>query len=401
MHSPATRNSNRPSETRHKVNFSSSRIASTSMEDLTGRVYEADGDAIMRTVQQTVFEFMEAPKPTDRNHDALVKWTQRRRHYEDRVRQRCAECGERLEVVLASIKVTVEPKLLEVISLYELQNAAVDVPDLDGFFKQHLIIDMREDDINAQIFKYYRDFSSLIKKNGFGSILGVDKPSEGGYADRMKLRCTVLIDNLEPLMIRDDVQRYLKNEYREARRNDFTWFGVIKERARAQPKYHVMTRERKAKAPPLKKDKFEELAPSKLDAAPKPYDCAAAELAKPGTIAVGKTPPATGCWRCKGVRWLRDWMSANEADKARAIEHMKEIRGSSRARMKISKTPGIGDVIVNGLLSIPYCADSGSGDTYLLRQALDELKSLGSRVVDQMLLVVESITVAGGITLEC
>ncbi|TYZ67289.1 hypothetical protein PybrP1_007226 [[Pythium] brassicae (nom. inval.)] len=208
----------------------------------------------MRTIQQPVFEFIEAPKLTNWSHDALVKWTQRRHLHEDHKAVVDATSGELETLIDSRVKF--------------VKNAQI--PDLDEFFKQNLSIDMREDDIDARILKYFRDFSSVIEKNGFSSILGIGKLSEGGYANTMKLRCTVLIENLEPSMLHNDVRRYAKYECREAFRNDFTLFGVIRERASAQHKYHVMTRERKAKSPPLKKDKFLERAPSKPYAAPKP-----------------------------------------------------------------------------------------------------------------------------------
>ncbi|KAG2783597.1 hypothetical protein PC129_g22572 [Phytophthora cactorum] len=79
-----------------------------------------------------------------------------------------------------------------------------------------------------------------MEENGLGKILG-------RYNGRMKLRCTVLGDNLEPKMLREDVQRHLKYECREAKCNDFALFDIIKEKARAQHKYHVLAQDHKAK----------------------------------------------------------------------------------------------------------------------------------------------------------
>lgn len=132
--------------------------------------YDADGDAVMRSVHQPVFEFIKAPKLEDWSHDALVQWQKRRRQYDDRVCQRCLESGERVHVVLVPVKATIEPKLLEVVCLYELRRSVEDatsdeltalieektgnvkndqVPDLDAFFRQHLRVDLAEDDIET------------------------------------------------------------------------------------------------------------------------------------------------------------------------------------------------------------------------------------------------------------
>lgn len=62
------------------------------------------------------------------------------------------------------------------------------IPDLDVFFRKNLSMQLHEADIDARVLKYYRDFSSLIEHNGFGRIVGVGSPDDGGYEDRMKTR---------------------------------------------------------------------------------------------------------------------------------------------------------------------------------------------------------------------
>lgn len=47
------------------------------------------------------------------------------------------------------------------------------VPDLDGFFRKHLKMDLKEVDIDARVLKYYRDFCELIEQHGFGRLLAV------------------------------------------------------------------------------------------------------------------------------------------------------------------------------------------------------------------------------------
>ncbi|KAF1789408.1 hypothetical protein GQ600_25224 [Phytophthora cactorum] len=71
------------------------------------------------------------------------------------------------------------------------------------------------------------------------------------------------------------------------------------------------------------------------------------------------TPPRTRFWHCKGDHWLRDIPTATEADKAAAIEVIKSMQDSSRAK-KVTPVLAVGEIIVNSLLSLPYCADSGA-----------------------------------------
>lgn len=83
------------------------------------------------------------------------------------------------------------------------------VPDLDAFFKRHLRVDICEEDIDARVMKYFTNLSKLISDYGLGQMLGVGHPSQAGYAKRTKLRCTVLVDNLKPAVLRDDVKRHV------------------------------------------------------------------------------------------------------------------------------------------------------------------------------------------------
>ncbi|OWZ17649.1 hypothetical protein PHMEG_0008376 [Phytophthora megakarya] len=182
---------------------------------------EPDGDTVMKSVNQPVFEFTKAPRLEDWSHAALVKWAQARNQYEETVCHRCLDSREWRETAIKPVKVTIDRKLLEVICLYELRQKVENVsnedivllikqrigivkneqiPDLDEFFKTHLKIDLSEDDVDARVLKYYRDFSIIIENHGLAKILGVGDPEAEGFADRMKLRCAVLIDNLEPRM---------------------------------------------------------------------------------------------------------------------------------------------------------------------------------------------------------
>ncbi|KAG6603019.1 uncharacterized protein IUM83_06828 [Phytophthora cinnamomi] len=198
--------------------------------------------------------------------------------------QRFADSGESLTRALATVKDGFDPKLLEAVSLYELQTTVDEVtedqlvtliydrtsndmnefvPDLNGFFRKHLKMDLKEVDIDARVLKYYRDFSELIEQHGFGRLLGVGLPSDSTFGDRMKLRCKILLDNMEPQLLRDDV-RYVQYRCRSAKKNDFELFRIIKERARTQHKYHVLKMEYKQKV-----EKNSDKKPSTSDSKPR------------------------------------------------------------------------------------------------------------------------------------
>ncbi|KAG6572754.1 uncharacterized protein IUM83_18670 [Phytophthora cinnamomi] len=111
-------------------------------------------------------------------------------------------------------------------------------------------------------------------------------------------------------------------------------------------------------------------------------------------------PPRTGCWHCKGDHWLRDCPSATEADKAAAVDRMKSLREASKAK-KAGPALAIGEVTVNGLIALPYCADSGATSSFIPRQSLEELIELGADVEVRPLQNDEEVNVAGGAVIVC
>ncbi|KAG6572764.1 uncharacterized protein IUM83_18668 [Phytophthora cinnamomi] len=72
--------------------------------------YESDGDVIMSAAHQPVFEFLHAPKLMGWSQDALVTWKKQREQYEECIRQRCVESGERPEVAMRPIKMAFEAR---------------------------------------------------------------------------------------------------------------------------------------------------------------------------------------------------------------------------------------------------------------------------------------------------
>lgn len=221
----------------------------------------------------------------------------------------------------------------------------------------------------------------------------------------MKLRCKILLDNLEPQVLRDDVQRYVKYECRSAKKNDFELFRIIKERARTQHKYHVLSLEYKSKV-----DKSSDRSSSVKDSKPRKdrEQRRGGDHEKPkehpsSFAARGRSakPPAEGCLHCGGVHWLRECPSASEDDRRRALEKLRSQRDGPRLRSKMERNgqrrgPKTGEVLVNGMVTAPNCADSGSDRSVIPKDLVDELVGLGSDVHLTSLSDPIMVTVAGG-----
>ncbi|OWZ05991.1 hypothetical protein PHMEG_00021819 [Phytophthora megakarya] len=139
---------------------------------------DADGD-VETTVPQPVFELVKAPQLTSWDQESLVKWLRERRRYVESMKERCRTTQESEEAVIRSVRATTETNLLDYLARYEFQKAKESitdadilvkvtarvgevmnghVPDIFEFFKQHLKMDLSEQDVEARIVKYFVDF---------------------------------------------------------------------------------------------------------------------------------------------------------------------------------------------------------------------------------------------------
>ncbi|KAI9915204.1 hypothetical protein PsorP6_007062 [Peronosclerospora sorghi] len=127
---------------------------------------DQDGDVEMKTAQP-MYEFIAAPRMTSWSQSSLIKWVRERKQYEMKMKDRCKTTGEVYKSVVASVKGSVEAKLLENLCHYILKSTVEKVTDtniLDEVNKrcgkpmnEHLLdvrvlvksklkVDMKEDD---------------------------------------------------------------------------------------------------------------------------------------------------------------------------------------------------------------------------------------------------------------
>ncbi|DAZ99667.1 TPA: hypothetical protein N0F65_001904 [Lagenidium giganteum] len=74
-------------------------------------------------------------------------------------------------------------------------------------------MDMSIDDCEARVFAYFRCFNHIVESHGLQGVLGQ-------YKDRMKLRCSLLVENLRPAVLCMQIERLLAYERRDCRTND-------------------------------------------------------------------------------------------------------------------------------------------------------------------------------------
>ncbi|POM72849.1 hypothetical protein PHPALM_10375, partial [Phytophthora palmivora] len=187
---------------------------------MSGTRYTVDLDGnVEMSIPHPIFEVIKAPELCSWEHAALVEWFREWERYEEKMRARCATTGETFENVVSTVKGAVKRGTLKNLATYVLKKgvdsvtdadimAAVKarcqslkngfVPDVTTLFRQRLKMNLATDDCDARVFRYYEDFNSIVENNGVQGLIGAGQHDDGDYRSRMKARCRLLIDNLQP-----------------------------------------------------------------------------------------------------------------------------------------------------------------------------------------------------------
>ncbi|OQR85227.1 hypothetical protein THRCLA_23048 [Thraustotheca clavata] len=80
---------------------------------------------------------------------------------------------------------------------------------------------MGEDYEKARILQYFIDFTNVMESNGLISMLG------GTDRDCQKKRCKLLIENLQPEVLKVEITRIVILEHREAKADDVRLYNLI------------------------------------------------------------------------------------------------------------------------------------------------------------------------------
>jgi hypothetical protein len=198
---------------------------------MAGGRFDPDGDVNMDTgltVSQPIFEMVRPPKLVSWNHASLVSWYREWNHYVTKIRHRCTVTGEAIERVVATVKGAIQPEVLDIIAGYVLRGpleAITDdevlqlihtrsqtlvngfVPDVKTLVRQLLHMDLSTDDCDTRVFRYFQDFTRIAEETGLQGLIGKTDPSLHGNRHRMKARCRLLVENLQPAVLKEQIQR--------------------------------------------------------------------------------------------------------------------------------------------------------------------------------------------------
>ncbi|KAI9985576.1 hypothetical protein PInf_004957 [Phytophthora infestans] len=213
------------------------------------------------------------------------------------------------------------------------------VPDLKTLFKAKLRMDMKLDDAEARVLKYFQDITLIVEDEGPHDLIGRSDDADPNSRSKAKTRCTLLIDNVQPAMLKMRVERFVDLEHRACRTDVSMLFDSILHHAKLQETFHKESMESQGSKPDSR-----------------PAEKASRPAAKKGSTALaGGNPPVA---------------------KSSASTSSKTVRA----------VPDAGDVSVNHVwlnecVEAPYVVDSGAGVSMVPQPVLEAIAAVSPGVV--------------------
>ncbi|KAE9358743.1 hypothetical protein PF008_g2540 [Phytophthora fragariae] len=386
--------------------------------------YDAEGDVKMAT-PQPIFEVTRAPSLKVWSQSAITTFLRERKQCEGKVIEQCRVTGEVQAAVTRSIRSTLEPRVLEHVAHYLLKQDAASVSDdmlvaemkrkvgtmvngrvpvVTQLFGRELKMDLSEVDVEARIAAYFMKFDQLIEDNGLASMLGRGVAIDEQSRQRMKLRCKLLLSSLTPEMLKVDLTRLVELTHRQAKVNDLALHDLMIERATRQQLYHLMQAEMKNAAGPRSKETSAAVVKTSQRPAKQQQQPRSSAPGGSRGAAEQRKPPRDGCLICKGAHWARDCPAATAEQKAEVVRTLRERRDRQPERVKrITKddAPAFRTAVINGVLDVPFCPDTGSDANIIGRPVLEELRDLVHDLPVERVEPPIQVVAAGGSVMLC
>ncbi|POM65523.1 Hypothetical protein PHPALM_18745 [Phytophthora palmivora] len=348
-----------------------------------------------------------------------------RREYVDAIEACCAVTSEDKIKALRSVKNSFDTRLLESLCKYEW-GTTVDlvteeriirelnkivgsvmndqIVDIDALFNDKLKIDLRERDVKARVLKYFMLCEEIILHNDLTSTFSTSTGS--------KEKCKLLKKHLEPVALRDSIDAH-------QRIVDSSSMGDEQKLYRLEKVFSLLTKRKqqqinfatKGEKPKQSQEKRLRGGGSGTSRDHESSHESGANRNTSGTNhSVGgrtnrtvtasgigsnhviKSKPRSGCFYCHKDHRLSECPDIDEAEKEAILAKRKnKLSGSTsvssnRFRAKrvepitIYNGNGKPTVILNGVLELPYCADSGSDFNMVSRRHVVRLCQLDNSV---------------------
>ncbi|OWZ07573.1 hypothetical protein PHMEG_00020020 [Phytophthora megakarya] len=184
---------------------------------------DLDGDVEMRA-PQPVYEFIEAPKLSSWYQAFLIAVT-----------------GECFEGVVATVKGSVEPAVLETLATYVLKKRVDEVEDTEILSQMQKCWSSLKNTFIPDIGTLFRKTRKMnIQMYYCNARIFYGNATNPDYKGRMKARCAILGENNWPRMLKEQVERLMKYES-DYKMDDAALFDLILKHTRLQHHVHVQS----------------------------------------------------------------------------------------------------------------------------------------------------------------
>ncbi|POM73380.1 Hypothetical protein PHPALM_9779, partial [Phytophthora palmivora] len=286
------------------------------------------------------------------------------------------------------------------------------IVDIDALFNNKLKIDLRERDVKARVLKYFLLCEEIILHNGLTSTFST--------STRSKEKCNSLKKHLEPVALRDSIDAHQRIVDSSSKSDEQKLYHLVKEKALEQEKvFSLLTKRKqqqinlatKGEKPKQSQEKRLRGGGSETSRGHESGHESGANRNTSGTNhSVGgrtnrtvtasgigsnhviKSKPRSGCFYCHKEHWFSECPGIDETEKEAILAKRKNKHSgstsvsSNRFRAKrvepitIYNGNGKPTVILNGVLDLPYCADSDSDFDMVSRRHVDRLCQLDNSI---------------------
>ncbi|GMF48756.1 unnamed protein product [Phytophthora fragariaefolia] len=196
------------------------------------------GDVLATT---PLFTPLLPPKISSTSHAALVQWRKDRRDYEETARARVKDGAKD---VIVPVKTTCDQGRLRLwcrlrwhIAIDDVTDDHIrsevdkiianvknnNVPDIDYEMRSKLRMDLTETDVSERVIQYFKTCHEIIDDNGWRVFFEDDTGRKQLYR--------ILVASLEPQALREEVERTLRFQARNAKENEVALHDLILQKA--------------------------------------------------------------------------------------------------------------------------------------------------------------------------
>eukprot|EP00644_Phytophthora_capsici_P014118 jgi/Phyca11/99315/e_gw1.3.993.1 len=247
-----------------------------------------------------VFTPITAPEITSISHEALTDWTNKRRHYESKLKARCRVTGENYDNIVQSVRDSMDPDLLDGLCELRLNENVADVTDDMLIAEIALILSSVKNDTLP-------DVKALFKS---------------------KLRMN---------LTESDCLQYTRKQAASTPR---VLFELVVEKAKEHERQFLRQRNKKRdRDEDLQKKKNPE-GKNKIKTDENTEDSsrkvAKANMSKTKTTPKSKSKklPPSPCPKCSEMHWLNECPEATEEEKVELRKRLREANAAKRAKTK-------------------------------------------------------------------